>query len=427
MTESSPDASIQARNAPASLTAVNAFSTESSPDVKTPFSEEASAIPETSEKPADDLTTEAEKGDTNKVEEVTTNEVEEAALNGAEESATKGAEESATKGAEESATNGAEETAASGAEELKKDDQEQINAAAMEATEPIVSVGDDNDNKERDSLNKPENQIYQADVENEGDGDGDNDSIIDIVSESEVNEAAKQLLSAKAPQINVNYKNETFLLLGEYDGDNAGERDSSKIICKDSADLHRGCHIIFGRLRLFLQNVNRPLDLLSRELKMEFPDLDLIMEEDNMYNKDITINDIVSIFKILKDNSIKKCEANVPTIITINVSTKPRFVSRYNSLVEMLTGDATFSNIRVFSNDESHPVVLDDGEQIENKDTEVIVMSSGDEKEESVVDQESNEASTTTTEQPLEKSFVNALRPESPGALKRKRDAEEQH
>ncbi|CUS24236.1 LAQU0S14e03246g1_1 [Lachancea quebecensis] len=236
-----------------------------------------------------------------------------------------------------------------------------------------VTVNDDDgsivDGEENSKLKRGENS------------DGDNDSIIDIVSESEVYEAAKQLLSSKPPQIRVNYQGESYLLLGEYDGDNAKEWGFDKIICGDSADLHRGFNIAFGRIRLFLQNVHGGLELLSKELSFGFPDLDLVMEEDNMYNKDITVNDVVSIFKIIKDNSIKKCEPNVSNYLTINVSTKPRFVSRYNSLVEMLNGDATFSNIKVFSNDRSHPVVLDESVQTPNaKHAEVIIMSSEEEK-----------------------------------------------
>ncbi|SCU87923.1 LANO_0D00518g1_1 [Lachancea nothofagi CBS 11611] len=238
---------------------------------------------------------------------------------------------------------------------------------------------DDDDN--RGSAREPSEQDQNQN------NDEDDDSIIDIISESEVYEAAKQLLNTKAPQIKVCYKDEVFLLLGEYDGDNAKDGDNqqgwdkSRLICEDSADLHRGCNVVFGRIRLFLENLRGGLDLLSRELLMEFPDLDLVMEEDNMYNKDITMNDVVSIFKILKDNSIKKCVPDVPTFLTIDVNTRPRFVSRYNSLVELLSGDATFSNIQVFTNDKSHPVVLDDNEQAELKGTEVIVMSSDEEKD----------------------------------------------
>ncbi|CEP62993.1 Rmr1p LALA0_S06e08570g [Lachancea lanzarotensis] len=365
MNEASPDAPVQAQSTSASLPTVESLSKEVSLDVKAPNSEETNAEPEASEKPED--------GASNEVEEPI------------------------------------------------KEDETTFNLEDVRVPETDVTVGDDK------GLQEKTNHVSQPDDRNEG--DGDNDSIIDIVSESEVNEAAKQLLSAKAPQIRVNYKDGDFLLLGEYDGDNAGEWDSSKIICKDSADLHRGCHIVFGRLRLFLQNTNRPLDLLSRELQMEFPDLDLTLEEDNMYNKDITINDIVSMFKILKDNSIKKCEPNVPTIITVNVSTKSRFVSRYNSLVEMLTGEATFSNIRVFSNDESHPVLLDDGEQPESKETEVIVMSSDDEKDgENGVQEQPAEIGPPPVGQPVvEDLSPNSLDADSPGALKRKRDVEERH
>ena len=76
--------------------------------------------------------------------------------------------------------------------------------------------------------------------------DDDDDSIIDIVSESEVYEAAKQLLNTKAPQIRVHFKGDTYLLLSEYDGDNANEWNEDRIICNDPTDLHRGCNVAFS-------------------------------------------------------------------------------------------------------------------------------------------------------------------------------------
>lgn len=272
--------------------------------------------------------------------------------------------------------------------------------------------------------------------------DDDDDSIIDIVSESEVYEAAKQLLNTKAPQIRVHFKGDTYLLLSEYDGDNANEWNEDRIICNDPTDLHRGCNVAFSRIRLFFQKVFGGVELLSRELTFAFPDLDMVMEEDNMYNKDITLNDVVSIFKILKDNSIKNCEPNVSSYLTIDVSTRPRFVSRYNALVEMLSDDATFSNIKIFSNDSNHPVVLDDGEQQGGVATsrEVIIMTSDEEntdeekKEDQVNKHEQHSTSYAVGDRPVEsrQDVMTNLPSESPShpsekwaledSLKRKRD-----
>lgn len=229
-----------------------------------------------------------------------------------------------------------------------------------------------------------ENYDKNDDVHSDDSANG-GDSIIDIVSDSEIQEAARQLLRTKAPKIMVNYKGICYLLFSEYDGDNAKEEKRDQVICADSTDLHRGCNIVFGRIRLFLQKNYGALELFSRELTFSIPELDLNMEEDNLYNKEVNMNDIVSIFKLLKDNSVKNCEENVPSHITMYVGTKPRFVARYNELVEMLSSDATFSNIKVFSNDRSHPVILDDGEAgsgFGGNPAEVIVMTSDEELEE---------------------------------------------
>lgn len=218
-----------------------------------------------------------------------------------------------------------------------------------------------------------------TDVVLEDDDDGA-DSIIDIVSDSEVQEAARQLLRSKPPKITVEYQGEEYLLFQEYDGDNAAGDNPRVAICCDSADLHRGCDVLMARIRSFLQGIYGTIGFAAREIVLDIPDLELTINEDNRYSKDITMNDIVSIFKILKDNSIKRFEQDVPAYIKSEIKTNPRFVSRYNMLVEMVNSDATFSNTKAFSNDKCNPLVVDDGDKVINNasingEPEVIVMT----------------------------------------------------
>ncbi|SCU86323.1 LAMI_0D01552g1_1 [Lachancea mirantina] len=245
----------------------------------------------------------------------------------------------------------------------------------------IVNDYDSNGDNDGDDENREsdENDDNHEGLESSKDDDGD--SIIDIVSDSEVYEAAKQLLNAKPPQILIWYKGQPNLLFREYDGDSGEVVSGQNVICDDASDIHRGCNTIFARVRLHLQREYGALELMSRELLLDFPALDLTMEEDNMYNKSITMNDVISIFKLLRDNSIKKCETNVPSFLEINVTTRPRFVARYNALVDLIGGEATFSHVKVYSNDKTHPVVVDDAEQHveQTGDAEVIVMTSDEE------------------------------------------------
>ena len=61
---------------------------------------------------------------------------------------------------------------------------------------------------------------------------------------------------------------------------------------------------------------------------------------------------------------------------------------RYNALVELTESSATLKNIKPFSNDETHPLILDDNDQSAHQNTsEVIVMDTEDDGEEGFEDE----------------------------------------
>ncbi|BAP73139.1 RMR1-like protein [Kluyveromyces marxianus] len=164
----------------------------------------------------------------------------------------------------------------------------------------------------------------------------------------------------------------------------ASDAEGSDQICvvQDKSLIHTEFNIFMGSIRLFLQQKHGSLAFANKEILLEFPDLDLVCDEDNLYIKKMTMDDIISIFKVLRANSLEKSEENVPSALRAVVTLQPRFVSRYNDLVEVMDNNGSFAVARGFSNDESHPVFVDEGNQdiqttsTDNRNSEIVVMDS---------------------------------------------------
>lgn len=205
----------------------------------------------------------------------------------------------------------------------------------------------------------------------------DDDSLIDIMSESELQDTAKKLLCFEHPDIILHYKHDVYML---FKSTNPEYHPSLRYVLMDNIGLHVNLNVVLSSIRQFIQNTYGSLEVANREIFLNFTDLSLNLGEDNIYIRNITINDIVSIFEALKRNSIQKQESNIPTHININISLLPRFVSRYNDLVEMIDNDAGFSSISGFSNDIEHPLLLDDGEILPNNGLSAVVIGSDEDK-----------------------------------------------
>lgn len=185
-----------------------------------------------------------------------------------------------------------------------------------------------------------------------------NDAELGLVLDERARAAAEMLLKKTPPCIYVSYEDDSFLL---FDCGDEGEQEASMpIICDDNVELHASCNGLFTAVRKFLEKYYGSLSFLSKELLFDIPCLDITLCEDNAYNNQITFEDIATIFRILKERSEANSEANVPAHMEIEISVRPRFVSRYNALVELTQSTASLGNIRPFTNDKSHPVVLDD-------------------------------------------------------------------
>lgn len=197
--------------------------------------------------------------------------------------------------------------------------------------------------------------------------------------DAEVRNAAETLMKSKLPKVTVMYENATFLLF-EMEDEN---ESNHPIICENSALYQRPMGEFMESIRQFMGSRYGRLTFATKELVLQMKSLDLTLFEDNVYNNHISFNDVYTIFKILKERSESDFETDIPTHLVIELTTRPRFVSRYNALVELTESSATLKNIKPFSNDETHPLILDDNDQSVHQNTsEVIVMDIEDDGEE---------------------------------------------
>lgn len=220
----------------------------------------------------------------------------------------------------------------------------------------------------------------QEEVEDDGNGNGngngnsnESEDKIHVVSDNEIRHAAEQLLKHKLPKVVIEYNGRGFLL---FDCGKEQFQADLPVICKDGKGFIHGCNELFSLIRRSLEDYHGKLSFVSKELVLELPCLDLTLCEDNVYNSQISFSDITTIFEILKQRSLENSEPDIPECIKGTVTTRPRFVSRYNSLVELTQSSATLRNIKPFKNDETHPLLVDDtGVSSTHEQKEVVVMN----------------------------------------------------
>lgn len=124
-------------------------------------------------------------------------------------------------------------------------------------------------------------------------------------------------------------------------------------------------------------------ELANNEMVIYVKELDLAIEEDNKYNKNITLQDLCSIYRSLSENT-KSLGDEFTGILTFEINTKKRFLNRYNELVELVDNRGNLTHIKKFTNDSGHPVILDD----ENDDNSIdnrIINTTGTPREEDEV------------------------------------------
>lgn len=253
--------------------------------------------------------------------------------------------------------------------------QQDENCDVMVDDTGVVVDDKDIDEMEEDLLN------YDSDNDMGEEEDGD---IEDEDSNANIRQMAKDLLQKPANKVLIHYKEDIFLLFDYQDTlstTTVVEDDSSNtypIICRDNEVNSHPSNILMATIRQFLEGFYNKIKFATKEILLNIPSLDITLCEDNIYNSQVTFDDIQTVFKILKSRSEQNNESNIPSCLTGTIELRPRFVARYNTLVELTESTATLKNIRPFSNDQSHPLVLDDN-LADSK--EVIVMNIDDEDE----------------------------------------------
>lgn len=251
-----------------------------------------------------------------------------------------------------------------------------------------------------EDVNPPVNSSiknYPPEISSNFDGDipldDEKEEIIESGSEKDINhnldseeELRNQLSGLKNKVQEIFSANELPLTTLEYDGHifkmfpdkDSVENKNVQVVIEDKSLVHMEFNLFIAAIRVFLEKKYGVLPLSSKEIFIEFPDLNLQLNEDNIYVKRMTMDDIISIFNSLRINSIRRQEKDIPEIVRAVVVLRPRFVSRYNDLVEIMDNNGSFSTAQGFSNDKSHPVIVDEtGSSLSHtRKTEIFVMDS---------------------------------------------------
>lgn len=255
------------------------------------------------------------------------------------------------------------------------------------------------------------------------------DQVPDTVLDDTAREAAEQLLRGtltkgpnngdingsgaeengnEVPRIQLTFGNDTFLLFDCDDEDEERPNDSHfleensgtdmdedkeddvsaerstqeyPVMITDSVVLFKTCTESMKTIREFLNTFYGSLKFISSEILLEFDSLKLTLCEDNIHNTYVTFRDIGMIFDILRKKSIENNENDVPKFLSGRIKLRERFVTRYNTLVELTQSSATLQNVVPFSNDQDHPVLLEEGNETPIQNSEVIFMNLEDEED----------------------------------------------
>ncbi|KAK5779814.1 hypothetical protein RI543_002350 [Arxiozyma heterogenica] len=229
--------------------------------------------------------------------------------------------------------------------------------------------------------------------------DSDNDmDIQEDENSSNIRRIANELLQKPVNKVLINCNSDTFLLFDYKKNGNSKNIDglsssndscsntvddadiSYPIICADDQINSQPSNVLMATIRQFLESYYGKLKFTTKEIILNIPSLDITLFEDNIYNNQVTFEDIQTIFRILKSRSEKNNEANIPKFLVGNIELRPRFVARYNTLVELTESSATLENIRPFSNDKSHPLVLDDN-VVDMQETVVMNIDEDDDND----------------------------------------------
>ncbi|XBW35593.1 hypothetical protein QEN19_001167 [Hanseniaspora menglaensis] len=193
------------------------------------------------------------------------------------------------------------------------------------------------------------------------------DSQEDISDDSSMVSSSMLLGTRSTPKIQINYKKEKYGLFSNVPVSFDSEATLQNLSIKPEISFEP-MSAIFKLIRESLQLYSPTTELANSELTITAVELDLELQEDNMYNKNITIQDIFSIFRSLScntpENKNDKTEFGEENLIlNFNVCSKKRFLNRYNELVELVDNNGNLNHVFKFSNNSGNPLVLDEDEE----------------------------------------------------------------
>lgn len=142
---------------------------------------------------------------------------------------------------------------------------------------------------------------------------------------------------------------ETDFLLVPFDKHRNSEIDVSHLVSlyDDNEILKLTIEEFFGLMR-----TNEDLNeihqfTVNKELVLVIPELNLSITEDNIYSRDITIEDFIVSFENLKSNSINDGEELVHKSISFLLTSQTRFITNFNNLTESIRRGKGFNCVSV--------------------------------------------------------------------------------
>lgn len=149
----------------------------------------------------------------------------------------------------------------------------------------------------------------------------------------------------------VNIRGDEYLLVPFYDTCNYELQDMISLFDLDE---------ISGRtLEQFFRLLRGNGDLIDAynfnmedELKVDIPELSLCVTEDNIYTREIRLEDIFENFHQLKHNSERTHAEKVPDKLTILVTMQQRFITKYNRVAKCASESKTFADLLPNNNGE---------------------------------------------------------------------------
>lgn len=237
-------------------------------------------------------------------------------------------------------------------------------------------ANDESDNYEKEASNESEQVYSEEDDKEENEEDNGNkvwESVATNVAlvpeenneipETKATDIVEQKVEFQYPII-VNISDENEYLLVPFLGETTIELEEFEPLFEITSVLLLTIEDFFGSLRDNQDLVDLHDIKLSDEMVLNVSELGgLSITEDNIYTKEITVDDLLKAFTSLMSNSSQN--DGLPQKLTFAISTQTRFITKFNHLSECINLGKSFADIQNYSTALLEPV----------KHTEIIESS----------------------------------------------------